>query len=121
MEGASYFGALLKMFFALGLVVALMLGTVYLLKRMLGRASVGVGGEEVIKILAVRSLGPKTSIIVVDTLGKVTVVGLSAGSMQVITTIDDEVRLEKIRELRERAPMPYPPLWEKLRKKAGKS
>lgn len=43
MEGASYFGALLKMFFALGLVVALMLGTVYLLKRMLGRASVGVG------------------------------------------------------------------------------
>lgn len=120
MEGASYFGALVKMFFALGLVIALMLASVYFLKRMLGRTSAVGGGEEVIKILAARSLGPRTSIIVVDTLGKVTVVGLSAGSMQVLATIEDGEKLEKLRQLTERSAISYPPLWKKLKRKTEK-
>ncbi|MCX7982198.1 MAG: flagellar biosynthetic protein FliO [Syntrophales bacterium] len=107
------------MLLALGLVIALMLASVYFLKRMLGRTSAGYGGEEVIKILAARALGPRTSIIVVDTLGKVTVIGLSAGSMQVIATIDDEARLEKLRQMKERPPVSYSPLWTKLKKKMG--
>lgn len=121
MEGASYFGALLKMLLALGVVIVLMIASVYFLKRMLGRATVGSGGEEIIKILAARSLGPRTSIIVIDTLGKVTVVGLSPSGMQVLTTIEDETKIEKLRQIKERAPTLYPPLWEKLKGKTGKA
>lgn len=120
METASYFGALVKMLLALGVVLVLMVGTVYVLKRMMGHTPAGSGEGEAITILAARSLGPKTSILILDTLGKVIVIGIAANSMHVLTTIDDPARLDALRRARERLPLPPSPLWERIKHKMGK-
>jgi len=108
------------MLLALGVVLALMVGTVYILKRLLGRTAAAGGEGEAIKILAARSLGPKTSILVLDTLGKVVVVGIAANNMHLITTIEDTERLDAFRRVEERPPLPPSALWEKVRHKMGR-
>jgi len=119
MEGVSYLSALLKMLFALGLVLALMVATVYFLKRTLGQTVASRSQDEVINVIVARSLGPRTSILIVEVLGKVSVLGVSAGNMQLIASIDDEKQLARLSQLKKAAPLPSP-IWEKIRRKARK-
>lgn len=100
MDNISYIGSLFKMFFALAVVLSLMVGTVYLLKNILGRAKPGGDAGDLIKVLAIKSLGPRSSIMVIETLGKVTVIGLTGGQMQPLATVDDPEALAKIPENR---------------------
>jgi len=104
MENISYLGSLLKMILALAVVLALMVGTVYLLRGIWGRTGRGMGDNDVIKILAVKSLGPRSSIMVVETLGKVTVIGVAGGQMNLLTAIDDREALMMLQNIKRNGP-----------------
>lgn len=110
MENISYVGSLVKMLLALGVVLAMMVGTVYLLRKLMGRTALGADDADVIKILATKSLGPRSSIMIIETLGKVSVIGISGGQMNLLTEIDDADALARIRELKRRGAPAYPGL-----------
>ncbi|MCG6535640.1 MAG: flagellar biosynthetic protein FliO, partial [Syntrophales bacterium LBB04] len=101
MNELSFFPALLKMFFALAIVIGLLMATMYVLRRYLNHSPSGSRDDSLIKIVSSRYLGPKCSILMVEVLGKIIVMGLSNGQMTVLATIDDDRSLEKIHTARE--------------------
>ncbi len=102
----SFFSALLKMLFALAIVLGLLIGSVYFLKRFMAPAGVDPEGQ-LIRILATRSLGPKSSILVVDIMGKVVALGVTGSQISTITDLDDPSIVER---LQPRAGTPVSPL-----------
>ena len=66
----SYLTSFLKMLFALAVVLGIMLGALYLLKRLAGHNLPGSGTESLINILSTRYLGPKSSIMMVEVAGR---------------------------------------------------
>lgn len=101
MNELSFFPALLKMFFALAIVIGLLVAAMYVLKRYLSHSPSGSRDGSLIQIISHRYLGPKCSILMVEVLGKVIVLGLTGGQMTMLTTIDDDHALEKINAVRE--------------------
>lgn len=101
MNELSFFPALLKMFFALAIVIGLLVAAMYVLRRYLSQSPSGSRDGSLIQIVATRYLGPKCSILMVEVLGKVVVLGLTGGQMTVLTTIDDDRALEKMNAVRE--------------------
>lgn len=114
MNELSFFPALLKMFFALAIVIGLLVATMYVLRRYLSHSPSGSRDGSLIQVIATRYLGPKCSILMVEVLGKVIVLGLTSGQMTVLTTIDDECALEKMHAAREYE-TPKPILAERLK------
>lgn len=114
MNELSFFPALLKMFFALAIVIGLLVASMYVLRKYLSHAPSGSRDGSLIQIIATRYLGPKCSILMVEVLGKVIVLGLTSGQMTVLTTIDDEFALERMHALRGNE-APKPMLAERLK------
>jgi flagellar protein FliO/FliZ len=109
METISFFPALLKMIAALALVLGIMIGLAYFVRRFFQQTGITAPDGAAISVLTVKYLGPKTSIMVVDILGEVVVLGLSNQQMSYITTLEDPASLEKLRSLgRQRGGMPMP-------------
>jgi flagellar biosynthetic protein FliO len=107
MNEISFFPALLKMFFALSIVVGLLVAAMYVFRRYLGHSPSGSRDGSLIQIVSTRYLGPKCSILMIEVLGKVIVLGLTSGQMTVLTTIDDDYALEKMNDVRvNEAPKP---------------
>jgi flagellar biosynthetic protein FliO len=119
MNELSFFPALLKMFFALAIVIGLLVATMYVLRKYLNHSPSGSPDGSLIQIIATRCLGPKCSILMVEVLGKVVVLGLTSGQMTVLTIIDDECALEKMYTARENE-APKPILAERLKQYAEK-
>jgi flagellar biosynthetic protein FliO len=115
MNELSFFPALLKMFFALAVVIGLLVAAMYVLRRYLGHSPSGSRDGSLIQIVSTRYLGPKCSILMVDILGKVIVLGLTSGQMTVLTTIDDDRALEKMNAVRENE-MSKPVLVDRLKR-----
>lgn len=101
MNELSFFPALLKMFFALAIVIGLLVATMYVLKRYLNHSPSGGRDGSLIQIVSNRYLGPKSSILMVEVLGKVLVLGVTSSQMTVLATIDDDSALEKMNAVRE--------------------
>lgn len=101
MNEISFFPALLKMFFALAVVIGLLVATMYVLRRYLNHSPSGSKDGSLIKIVSSRYLGPKCSIMMVEVAGRIIVLGLSNGQMTVLTTIDDVDALEKMHAAKE--------------------
>jgi flagellar protein FliO/FliZ len=99
MEPISFFPALLKMISALALVLGIMIGLAFLVRRFFQQTGMATPDGSSITILAVKYLGPKSSIMIVDILGEVVVIGVSNQQMSYLTTLDDEAALEKLRSL----------------------
>lgn len=99
MEPISFFPALLKMISALALVLGIMIGLAFLFRRFFQQTGISVSDGAAIHILSVKYLGPKSSIMIVDILGQVVVIGVSQQHMSYITTIDDEEALAKLQSL----------------------
>jgi len=99
MEPISFFPALLKMISALALVLGIMIGLAFLVRRFFQQTGMATPDGSAITILAVKYLGPKSSIMIVDILGEVVVIGVSNQQMSYLTTLDDEAALEKLRSL----------------------
>jgi len=95
----DYAYLLMKTILALGLVVVLILGTMYAFRLVQGRGySSGRGFP--IRVLARGFLGQKGSLVVVEVAGEVLVLGISPGAVNLLLRIDDE---EVISGLRSRA------------------
>ena len=99
METISFFPALLKMISALALVLGIMIGLAFLFRRFFQQTGVSMSDGAAIHILSVKYLGPKSSIMIVDILGQVVVIGVSHQHMSYITTINDEEALLRLRSL----------------------
>jgi len=97
LETVPFLSSLVKMLVALAIVLGMMIGTMYFIKKILHSTSPAMNSGSLIKILASRYLGPKNSILVVDVAGQIIVVGLSNQQMNVLTTISDKEVLDKLR------------------------
>jgi flagellar biosynthetic protein FliO len=104
MNEISFFPAFLKILFALAVVLGLMVAAAYLLRRFTNHPSSGYRDGSLIQIVSTRYIGPKSSILLVDVLGKGVVVGLSNGQMTLLTAIDDSQALEKMRTIGQQEP-----------------
>ncbi len=112
-ETISFFPALLKMIAALALVLGIMIGLAFLVRRFFQQAGLAAPDGSAINILTVKYLGPKSSIMIVDILGQAVVIGVTNQQMSYITTIDDVVSLDKLKamnRLRGTKTMPIDPL-----------
>ena len=88
-----------KMLFALAIVLGLMVGAAYFFKKFLPRTSGGLNDNSLINIIASRYLGPKSSIMLVEILGKVIVVGISSNQMSHLATISEEGALDRLKHM----------------------
>lgn len=85
-----------KMLFALAVVLGLMIASAYLLKRVISHTPAGIDNGNAINILMTRYLGPKHSIMMIEVLGQMLVVGVSSGQMTLLTKITDPVLVERM-------------------------
>nr|HPJ97396.1 flagellar biosynthetic protein FliO [Syntrophales bacterium] len=98
-ETISFFPALLKMIAALALVLGIMIGLAFLVRRFFQQAGLAAPDGSAINILTVKYLGPKSSIMIVDILGQAVVIGVTNQQMSYITTIDDAVSLDRLKTM----------------------
>jgi flagellar biosynthetic protein FliO len=85
---------------ALAIVIAMMIGAAYVLKKYFYRSPETINGDQMIDILSVRYLGPKNSILVVDVLGQIILLGVSANQISTLGTISDPNVLKNLKDLR---------------------
>ncbi len=104
METGSLFFSFIKMISALAVVLGLMIGAAWCLKKVGAKTGMGVPDGQLIRIVSSSYIGPKNSIVIVDVLGELLVVGISGSQMTLLTSISDEGRLNKMREMRAVAP-----------------
>jgi flagellar biosynthetic protein FliO len=110
METISFFPALLKMIAALALVLGIMIGLAFLVRRFFQQTGLTTPDGSAINILTVKYLGPKSSIMIVDILGQAVVIGMSNQQMSYITTLDGLDALEKLKALTRRRGGPTRPV-----------
>jgi len=84
---------------ALALVLGIMVGLAFLFRRFFQQTGISMSDEAAIQILSIKYLGPKNSIMIVDILGQIVVIGVSHQHMSYITTIDDEDALLRLHSL----------------------
>lgn len=101
MESVSIMSSFLNMIFALAVILGLLLGAVYLLKKFLPNAAPGLVDNSIINVVASRYLGPKSSVMIVEILGKVVVIGVSADKLSYLTEISGEEALAKLKDIKE--------------------
>lgn len=100
METGSLFFSFIKMISALAVVLGLMIGAAWLLKRIGARTGMGIPEGQLIRVVSSSYIGPKNSIVIVDVLGELLVVGISGNQMTLLSSITDEGRVQKLREMR---------------------
>ncbi|HNU85996.1 MAG TPA: flagellar biosynthetic protein FliO [Syntrophales bacterium] len=97
MSTIDFLASLLKMISALAVVLGVMLAGLWAVRKFMNKTGSRVDSGQMIRVLSTRYLGPKSSILLLDVLGSVIVVGLSGGRMSLLTTITDEDSLERLR------------------------
>ena len=103
MESVSLMSSFLNMIFALAIILGLLLGAVYLLKKFLPNVAPTLGDNSMINIVSARSLGPKSSIMIVEILSKVVVIGVSADKLSYLTEISGEEALERLKNFKHKS------------------
>jgi flagellar biosynthetic protein FliO len=112
LESVSFVWSFFKMLAALAVVIAMMIGTAYVLKKYFYRSTETINGNPMINILSDRYLGPKSSILLVDVLGQVMLLGVSVNQISALGTISDPKALEHLKNLR--PPPQAPPISESI-------
>lgn len=78
-------GSVVQMLLGLGLIVGLLIGSLYLLKRLgVGRA----GEASLIKVRSAAHVGPRERVVVVEVADKVLVLGVAPGRVTPLATLD---------------------------------
>jgi flagellar protein FliO/FliZ len=113
MSSWEFILSILKMLSALALVLGLMVVAMYFLKKFMNRTGGGIETDEFVKIISTRYLGPKNSIVILDVLGHVIVVGISSQQISMLTEIDDRESLDRLKTMRGRR-MQSPALMDQL-------
>jgi flagellar protein FliO/FliZ len=114
MEPVSLFWSFLKMITALAVVLGLMIAVAVLLRKIMGQNVAGAREDTAINILATRYLGPKSSIVIVDILGHILAVGVSAQQITALTDLSGPETREKLRALRRDGQQRIPTFAEQL-------
>lgn len=105
----SLWSSFLKMIFALAIVLGLLVGVMYFMKNFMQRTAPSSENTNLINILSSRYLGPKSSIILVEVMEQVIVVGISGQQMTPLARIDDPLSIAKIKSQRTYSPTsPFP-------------
>lgn len=97
MENISLLSSFLKMIFALALVLGLMIGVMSFVKNFMQRSAPSGAQPDLINILYSKYLGPKSSIILLEVMDQLIVVGISGQQMTTLAHIDDPLFVEKIK------------------------
>jgi flagellar biosynthetic protein FliO len=105
----DFLASLLKMISALAVVLGVMLAGLWAVRKFMKKTGAGVDDERKIRVLSTRYLGPKSSIMLLDVLGSVIVIGVTGSQISMLTTITDEESLERLRSTRagERDSQPF--------------
>ena len=98
MGGADLFSSLVKMVSALAVVMGIMIAAMYFLKKFMKGAGTGVDDGKFIKIISSRYIGPKCSIMLMDVLNNIIVVGIANNQITMLTTIADPKSLERLKD-----------------------
>lgn len=104
----------------------LILGTLvgafyYFFRYVTKKTGIQVLGEDVIRVLAVSPVGQNKYIQVIDLAGKILVVGITDGAINLITEVTDKDEIDRIRLLGSRAaPLAEGGFQELIRKQVGK-
>ena len=104
MENISLWSSFLKMIFALAIVLGLLIGVMYFIKNFMQRSTPSADNQPLINILSSRYLGPKSSIILVEVMEQVIVVGITGQQMTPLARIDDPLSIAKIKAKRSNPP-----------------
>ncbi len=99
MDSIALFPSLFKMLSALIIVLGIMIGGTFLIKKFFLSTTSDTGEGALINIIATRYLGPKSNIMLVEILGNIVVVGVANNQMSFITSISDPIALEKLKGL----------------------
>jgi flagellar biosynthetic protein FliO len=100
----SLWSSFFKMIFALAVVLGLLVGVMYFMKNFMQRTSPSSENTNLINILSSRYLGPKSSIILVEVMEQVIVVGITGQQMTPLARIDDPLSIAKIKSQRTYSP-----------------
>jgi flagellar biosynthetic protein FliO len=96
MEPVSFASSFLSMVSALAVILGLLFGAVYFLKKFFPDSASRFSDNKIINIISARYVNRRTSIMVVEVLGKVVVIGSSENQLSYITEISDEKVLDRL-------------------------
>lgn len=82
---------------ALAVVIALMIVAMHFLKKYFFHSLPDVNGSALINIISTRHLSPKNSVMLIEVLGQLILLGVSNQQMSLLSTISDPEALEKIK------------------------
>ncbi|HBH87652.1 MAG TPA: flagellar biosynthetic protein FliO [Syntrophaceae bacterium] len=99
MGGVDFFSSLVTMVSALAVVLGIMIAAVYFLKKFIKGGGTGIDDGKFIKIISTRYIGPKCSIMLMDVLSNIIVVGIANNQITMLTTISDPKSLEHLKEV----------------------
>jgi len=97
MENISLVSSFVKMIFALAIVLGVLIAAMYFFKKFMQNTTPAADNKAVINIIASKYLSPKNSIILVEVLDQIIVVGISGQQMTTLACIDDPESVEKMR------------------------
>ena len=97
MNPIAFWPSFFKMLSALAVVMGLLVGAMYFFRRILQQPAGGGQDNSAINLVAARYLGPKSSIMLVEVLGKFIVIGITNNQMSHLATITDPEALEKFK------------------------
>ncbi len=86
----------LKMAGALGVVITLLLGGTFLLKRFMGETPAHLG-QSMLRLVGGLRLGQGKSIMLVEVAGEVLVIGSTTRDLTLLTRVTDTARVEQLR------------------------
>jgi flagellar biosynthetic protein FliO len=88
------------MIFALAIIIGLLFGLVYFLKKFFPDSASRFSDNKIINIISARYINRKTSIMIIEILGKVIVIGASENQLSYIAEISDEKALNHIARIK---------------------
>ena len=100
MDSISFFWSFVKMLASLAIVIGLMVGALLLVKRYFYKAPAVADGTAIIRVVASHYLGPKNSLVLVDVLGQIVLLGVSGQQIANLAAITDPAAREQLNRLR---------------------
>jgi len=100
MDNVSLFYSFLKMIFALAIVLGVLIGGMYFVKKFMQQMNPSSDNQGLINIISTKYMGPKNKIVLVEVLDQLIVLGISNQQMTALSSIDDPLALAKIRAQR---------------------
>jgi len=97
MDSISFFWSFFKMLSALAVVLAMMIGAMFVIKKYFYQSPAEVNGNAMIEIISTCHLGPKNSFMLIEVFGRLLLVGITNHEMSVLATITDPEVMDNLK------------------------